>query len=78
MSQTITLNTPGQNDGKMMVHINRKRVIWFDKVHWQSSENPFVFIGLDFATFFGGNDASYATPTDQLSMFKGFSITIEE
>jgi hypothetical protein len=53
LSQTITLNTPKQNNGKVSVSFNGQQVISFDKVGWIQSPSV-TFLGIDFETFFGG------------------------
>ncbi|KAJ3010799.1 hypothetical protein HKX48_007199 [Thoreauomyces humboldtii] len=80
VSQTITMNTftskgkPNQ-DGRVQVYANGKKVIDFAQlVLAGSSDIPFV--GIDFETFFGGNDDTWCTPTTQQTYFKGFSLTI--
>ena len=75
VSQTITLNTPGVNDGKFLVKADGIEAIKFDQVSWRSASSV-GFGGLDFETFFGGADSSWATPIEQFTYFKDFSITI--
>ncbi|KAI0648391.1 hypothetical protein C8Q79DRAFT_573108 [Trametes meyenii] len=38
--------------------------------------SPIGFTGLFFSTFFGGHEPKYATPKDQFTWFKDFSMTI--
>lgn len=76
LSQTITLNTPGQQNGKMVVRVNGIQVISFDKVNWRNQASV-GFVGIDFATFFGGSDSSWATPTEQFTYFKDFSLSVK-
>ena len=76
VSQTITLNTWGKIDGKLSVSCNGKEVIAFDRVSWQTQAKV-PFVGIDFETFFGGSDSSWATPKTQYSYFKDFSIRYE-
>ncbi|KAJ3152024.1 hypothetical protein HDU89_001671 [Geranomyces variabilis] len=78
VSQTITLNTfsgkkPGQN-GRVQVTVNGKKVIDFAQVVFipNTSVN---FGGIDFETFFGGNDDSWRTPTTQQVYFKNFALS---
>lgn len=73
MQQTITLNTPGLLNGKLRVKFNGKQVLYYDKMSWFGNTS-IPFIGLDFATFFGGSDASWATPTTQHTFFRKFYI----
>ena len=71
MSQTISLNTVGQNDGSFTVSCNGKQVMNFNQVAWRTMASV-GFIGLDFETFFGGSDSSWATPKDQYGREKMF------
>ncbi|KAI0792640.1 hypothetical protein C8Q75DRAFT_750682 [Abortiporus biennis] len=43
-----------------------------------ASTKPIGFTGLFFSTFFGGHEARFASPKDQYSWFKGFSIKIND
>ncbi len=74
IKQIITLNKPRENNGKFSVYADGKLVITFDQMSWRSAAN-IGFIGLDFETFFGGGDPSWATPIDQYVYFKDFSIS---
>ncbi len=76
MSQTITLNSPGQLNGKLLVVVDGKQAMAFDKVNWRSV-SAMGFIGIDFETFFGGSDSSWATPSDQFSYYKDFALEIQ-
>ena len=74
LTQNITLNTPGISDGKVRILSNGNLVIASDQVNWRLDKSV-GFIGIDFATFFGGSDKSWATPMTQYALFKDFSIT---
>jgi hypothetical protein len=76
ISQTITLNTLGKGDGKLSVSYNGNEVITFNQVVWQSAAKV-PFVGIDFETFFGGSDSSWATPKTQYTYYKDFSIRYE-
>ncbi|KAI0668407.1 hypothetical protein C8Q78DRAFT_256470 [Trametes maxima] len=41
-----------------------------------ATPSPIGFTGLFFSTFFGGHEPKYATPKDQFTWFKDFSMTI--
>jgi len=73
IQQTITLNTLGHKNGKIQVKFNGNQVIYYDKMAWQGHKS-IPFIGLDFATFFGGHDPSWATPITQHAFFRKFYI----
>ena len=74
ISQTITLNTMGKPDGKLSVSHNGKEVIAFNQVVWQSTTKV-PFVGIQFETFFGGSNPSWATPKLQYSYYKDFSLS---
>ena len=73
LTQIITLNESGKRNGKLQFLFNGQQVIYFDKMVWGDGSVPFV--GLDFTTFFGGSDLSWATPITQYTYFKSFSIS---
>ena len=75
MRQEITLNTPGQPDGKVVVFVNGQKVIDFSRVMWRGDAS-IKFVGLDFETFFGGGTSQWATPIDQYSYYKDMSLTV--
>lgn len=74
LEQLVKLNTPGRADGVIS--------IWYDRalVH---SESGLVFRdtksltidGLLFSTFFGGNNASFATPVSTNIQFRNFVMS---
>ncbi|KAI9105334.1 hypothetical protein DFS34DRAFT_575047 [Phlyctochytrium arcticum] len=79
LAQTITLNTFGKGgkpnqDGKVVVYANGKKVIEFTKAVF-TTDPKIGFTGIDFETFFGGSDNSWVTPTTQTVYFKDFSIS---
>ncbi|RPD59295.1 hypothetical protein L226DRAFT_488914 [Lentinus tigrinus ALCF2SS1-7] len=43
-----------------------------------ADREPVGFTGLFFSTFFGGHEPKFATPKDQFSWFKDFSMTIND
>lgn len=71
--QRITLNTPGKADGRVQVFSNGAEVIDFAEVSWRKTAKV-GFEGVEFETFFGGADSSWATPKDQYIYFKGLSM----
>ena len=75
LSQTITLNTPGQLNGKLLVVVDGKQAITFEKVNWRSAA-AIGFTGIHVETFFGGGDSSWASPSDQYSYFKDFALEV--
>jgi hypothetical protein len=69
------LNSIGKSDGSFQVSANGKQVISFSQMEWVKSASV-KFIGIQFETFFGGSDASWATPTQQFTYYKDFKVTI--
>ena len=73
VQEHVRLNTPGRSDGVIQVRLNGVPVL---------DESDLVFRtvaelrieGLFFSTFFGGGDASWATPRDQYAEFAGFTV----
>jgi hypothetical protein len=77
LQQHVRLNTPGEMDGQVQVWLNG--VLVFEQTGLTFRTVPDLKIeGLFFSTFFGGGDASWATPVDQYADFAGFSITTEK
>ncbi|KAL2914617.1 hypothetical protein HK105_205755 [Polyrhizophydium stewartii] len=76
ITQTITLNDVGKQNGRIqVVHNNEGTAIDFDKVVFRTSDSVRC-AGIDFETFFGGSTKEWATPTDQKAYFKGFKLKI--
>jgi hypothetical protein len=72
LKQIITLNTVGKMDGSFNIYANGVLVISYNQMNWRNSD--FGFLGIDFETFFGGSDSSWASPKEQFSYFKDFSL----
>ena len=72
VSQTVRLqSTASSSDGVVEVRVNGEVVIRYDQVYW-----PTGVKGILFSTFFGGSTSDWATPVDQSSFFKDFSVRI--
>ncbi|EST09896.1 hypothetical protein PSEUBRA_000293 [Kalmanozyma brasiliensis GHG001] len=72
ISQTITLQQgKGKRNGVFDIKVDGKQVIYYDQVYY-----PRGIKGILFSTFFGGATEDWATPVDQYSYFKGFSVRI--
>ena len=72
--ERVTANTPGSADGSIEVWADGHRVV--DAKGLTLATGPTATIdGLLFATFFGGSDASWATPRDQSADFADFALT---
>lgn len=64
---------PGQQTGGLKLWLNGKLVAQNDKIVWRINNGVFVQ-GFAFETFFGGSTADWATPVDQYTLFKDFSM----
>lgn len=75
--QVLKLNTVSggtyQNNGVFRMSVNGVQVMNSDVVAFRTFESV-VAIGIDFETFFGGNDPSYASPVNQATYFKGVKL----
>lgn len=76
VKQVIRLNTIGKNDGGAIVYADGVQALKFDQIMWRTMSTV-GFVGIDFETFFGGHDSTWATPTTQLTYFKNFHIKID-
>ncbi len=66
--QHVRLNTPGAADGVLEVTVDGRRVLNLTSLTYRT--DPELRIdGVFFSTFFGGGDASWATPVDQATEF---------
>lgn len=75
LQQHVKLNTPGKPDGVLQVSINGKVVINRSDIMYRT--DPSLHIeGLFFSTFFGGDDATWASPTAQESYFADFKLAM--
>lgn len=88
--QVLTMNTPGKQDGRIVLYSNNKKVFTQKNVVFRTNsagrvsgiskyikESILIFSYLSllvFHTFFGGSDNSWETPKDQYSYFKDFSL----
>ncbi|KAF8061746.1 hypothetical protein FPV67DRAFT_1563991 [Lyophyllum atratum] len=66
VTQTVTLNTPGLQDGSFTLDVNGERVL---------ERNDVYYRGAPSRTFFGGHDERYATPRAQYVWFKDFAMS---
>jgi predicted small lipoprotein YifL len=74
LHQRVRLNTPGQSDGRITVWQDDRLVL--DHTGLEFRTTPDLHIdGLFFSTFFGGDDSSWASPTDQHTDFADFTLT---
>jgi hypothetical protein len=68
IEQAVQLNTPGQANGSVTVWVNGRQVFQQTGMVYRTSDGLKID-GLFFSTFFGGGDASWASPTDQYAEF---------
>lgn len=69
----IKLNSIGNADGIMQFEVNNKTLTYNNMV-WRTDPNMLIN-GLIMSSFFGGSDASWATPVDQVIHFTNFAIS---
>ena len=74
VQQWVHLNTPGRLDGTVRVWLNGAQVLDRHGLDFRTTDDLKVD-GVFFSTFFGGDDASWASPTDQYAEFAGFAIS---
>lgn len=71
---SLKVNTPNKADGVMSLTVNNiTRLV--DGVLWIISKKQQTVNGLMMHTFFGGNDASWATPLEQNIYFRNFIVS---
>ncbi len=74
VEQQVVLNVPGQANGSIKLWIDEKLVI--DQAGLRFRDVPQLKIdGIMFSTFFGGNDASWATPITTHIDFARFALS---
>ncbi len=73
---TIRLNTGGAQNGGLDLTVNGRPAISYQKMDWRST-GAVKLTGIDFETFFGGADSSWATPREQSSYFRNFKLTAQ-
>lgn len=73
LEQEVKLNNPGSNDGEVTVWLDGEKVLEEDGITFRTTDGLKIE-GLFFSTFFGGGDASWATPKDVFVDFANFSV----
>lgn len=76
MVQHVHLNTPIQSDGLVEVWQDDRKVSTDTGLIFRTAPDLQIE-GLFFSTFFGGGDATWATPRDQVARFGGFKISAQ-
>jgi hypothetical protein len=74
VQQHVRLNRPGHADGQVRVWVNGVPVLSQGGLTFRTVADLRIE-GLFFSTFFGGGDASWATPRDQHADFAGFALS---
>ncbi|CUA68734.1 polysaccharide lyase family 14 protein [Rhizoctonia solani] len=77
IAQKVTLNTPGKSDGSIIVYLDGVVVHQLDNIVIRTSGNS-VPQGAMVQSFFGGHDATWASPQDQKLWFSDFSMAVLE
>ncbi|KAF8579450.1 polysaccharide lyase family 14 protein [Ramaria rubella] len=77
VSQRITLNDPGQQNGEIEVIADGQIVINLSGLALRDSDAG-RFQGIQMQSFFGGHDPSWASPQDQDIWTKDYSIAITQ
>lgn len=77
LEQEITLNQPGMADGRVRVWLDGQLVLDQVGLIFRSVDSLKID-GVFFSTFFGGSDASWATPEDVHVDFANFSVSVPE
>ncbi|OCH88244.1 hypothetical protein OBBRIDRAFT_780506 [Obba rivulosa] len=71
--QTVSLNTPGQQDGGFVLEVNGEVVIDRSDVFYRDIAYT---VPTTTFTFFGGHDPEYASPKDQYTWFANFAMSV--
>jgi hypothetical protein len=74
IEQEVRLNTPGSPDGSITVRLDGRQVLHQDALTFRTTPDLHID-GVFFSTFFGGDDATWATPADQHIDFAAFRVT---
>lgn len=73
LSQTVTMNTPGQADGSIVVHYDGGQVADFTGITFRAAGDTDSIDSLMFSTFYGGHDSSWAPSAMMYIDFRGFT-----
>jgi hypothetical protein len=73
VEQKVRLNHPDRADGEVVVWIDGRLVLDMAGLRYRTVDTLKID-GVFFSTFFGGDDTSWSTPTDQYADFGGISI----
>lgn len=73
LSQAVKLNSPGKADGTITVSLDGRQVFQKKNLVYRTTASLRID-GVFFSSFFGGGDASWASPTNQRVDFADFSV----
>lgn len=73
LEQEVTLNQPGQSDGRIRVWVNGTPALDQQGLTFRTVSDLKIE-GLFFSTFFGGSDSTWATPKQVYSDFANFAV----
>jgi hypothetical protein len=73
LEQELSLNTPGRADGVVRVWLDDQPVLAQEHLTFRTVATLQIE-GVFFSTFFGGNDASWASPVDTHADFADFAV----
>jgi hypothetical protein len=73
LEQAVQMNTPGKADGVITVWLAGRQVYQQTDVVFRTTASLRID-GVFFSSFFGGGDASWASPTNQHADFADFSV----
>ncbi|KAG8883026.1 hypothetical protein FRB98_003349 [Tulasnella sp. 332] len=74
ITMLVQLNDPGYANGRLWLYYNDLQAIRQEDLYYRSSDAINSVQGLFFSTFFGGNDASWATPDQQNTYFRNIQL----
>jgi len=77
IAQKVTLNTPGKNDGSIIVYLNGVAIQEYKNIIISASAAS-VPRGAMVQTFFGGHDSTWASPQDQKLWLSDLSMAVLE
>jgi hypothetical protein len=73
LEQIVTLNTPGQRDGRLQVRVDGKPVLDEQGLLFRTTA-ALKIEGIFFSTFFGGDDPTWASPKTTYADFARFTL----
>lgn len=70
----VVLNDPAKANGIVQLWHNGQQALSFSDINMRTADSLSSVSGMFFSTFFGGSDASWATPTTQYTYYKNFQL----